>query len=119
MDTSVTFVVQGERFLRKDRRCKFEHDNHDNPFLMNNVIFIFRTSKHNTERFSISFRARKNNYGHLSRGQCFFCAIIEYFSLELTRLRDLTCKLSTHFNYHFNKIQATFTTFKITFRSLV
>ena len=49
----------------------------------------------------------------------FFCAIIEYFSLELTRLRDLTCKLSTHFNYHFNKIQAAFTTFKITFRSLV
>ena len=71
MDTSVTFVVQGERFLRKDRRCKFEHDNHDNLFLMNNVFFIFRTSKHNTERFSISIRARKN-YGHLSRGQCFF-----------------------------------------------
>ena len=72
MDTLVTFVVQGERFLRKDRRCKFEHDNHDNLFLMNNVFFIFRTSKHNTERFSISFRARKNHYGHLSRGQCFF-----------------------------------------------
>ena len=27
---------------------------------MNNVSFIFRTSKHNTERFFISFRARKS-----------------------------------------------------------
>ena len=49
----------------------------------------------------------------------FVWAIIEYFSLELTRLRDLICKLSTHFNYRFNKIQAAFTKFKITFRSLV
>ena len=49
----------------------------------------------------------------------FVCAIIEYCSPELTRLRDLPSKLSTYFNYHFNKIQAAFTTFKITFRSLV
>ena len=66
------FVVQGKRFLRKDRSCKFEHDNHDNLFIMNNVSFIFSTSKHNTECFSISFRARKNHYDHLSRGQCLF-----------------------------------------------
>ena len=26
----------------------------------NNVAYIFRTSKHNTERFFISFRARKS-----------------------------------------------------------
>ena len=32
-----------------------------NLFLMNNnVAFIFRTSKHNTECFFISFRARKS-----------------------------------------------------------
>ena len=31
-----------------------------NLFLMNNVSFIFRTSKHNTECFFISFRARKS-----------------------------------------------------------
>ena len=54
------FVVQEESFLRKDRSCKFEHDNHKNHFLMNNVFFIIRTSKHNTECFFISFRARKS-----------------------------------------------------------
>ena len=31
-----------------------------NLFLMNNVFFIFRTSKHNTECFFIGFRARKS-----------------------------------------------------------
>ena len=33
------------------------HDNHDNPFLLNNVFFVFRTSEHNTDCFFISFRA--------------------------------------------------------------
>ena len=54
------FVVQGESSLRKVRSCKFEHDNHDNLFLTNNVSFIFRASKHITECFFISFRARKS-----------------------------------------------------------
>ena len=43
-----------------------------NLFLMNNVFFIFRTSKHNTECFFIRFRARKKDYDHFSRGQCLF-----------------------------------------------
>ena len=50
----------------------------------------------------------------------FICAIIKYFSLELTSLVDLPSTLSTHdFQLSFQQIQAVFTTFKITFRSLV
>ena len=43
-----------------------------NLFLMNNVFFIFRTSKHNTGCFFIRFRARKKYYDHFSRRQCLF-----------------------------------------------
>ena len=50
----------------------------------------------------------------------FVCAIIKYFSPELTSLVDLPSKLSTHdFKLSFQQIQAVFITFKITFRSLV
>ena len=63
------FVVQGERFLRKDRNCKFEHDNHNNLLLMN-IFFIFRTSKHNTD--ILVFVQEKKYYDHFSRIQCLF-----------------------------------------------
>ena len=44
----------------------------------------------------------------------------QIFSLELISLVDLPSKLSTHdFKLSFQQTQAVFTTFKITFRSLV
>ena len=50
----------------------------------------------------------------------FVGAIIEYFSLKLTRLLDFPCKISTHdFKLSFQKIQPAFTTAKTTLRSLV
>ena len=62
--------------------------NTSNLFLMNNVFFIFRTSKHNTECFFIRFRARKKDYDHFSRGQCLFvCAIIKYINSGKTSLK--------------------------------
>ena len=95
------FVVQGKRFLRKDRSCKFEHDNHDNLFIMNNVSFIFSTSKHNTECFSISFRARKNIMITFLEDKVCLCDH-QIFSLESARLVDPHSKLSSQLSFQQN-----------------
>ena len=72
---SLRIRFPGGEVSAKGQKLLFEHDNHDNLFLMNNVFFFFRTRKHNTECFFISFRARKKSYDydpHFSGGQCLF-----------------------------------------------
>ena len=66
------FVVQGRGFCERIEVVSLNMITTSNLFLMNNVFFIFRTSKHNTECFFISFRERKKYYDHFSRRQCLF-----------------------------------------------
>ena len=70
--------------------------------------------------FSLVFAQEKSQLiASLEENIC-LCNHFFFFSLELISLVDLPSKLSTHdFKLSFQQIQAVFTTFKITFRSLV